>query len=542
MQAAMAADFRLLTDVARAGAARHPDRPALESAASPQPALTYGELWQRVEHGAAGLRSAGLVRGERVLLALEGRPEWAGAFFAILRAGLVVVPIPPETDARAAAAIAASARARACVLGARAGALGEALAGVKRVSIEELFAARPDDEGIGDKGTASELALLAFTSGSTSTPRAVELTHANLLANLGALLSVRGALPGDALLSMLPPAHLFELVGGLLAPLACGLRIVYSGPPLPNRLITALREHRITHALTVPALLSALYEEILAELVQAGTIEPGREQQSLRETAERLRSAPDALERARAPLRARIGPDLRVLCVGGAAVDPLWAQVLTPLGITLELGYGLTEASPIVSVGNAGECPPGSVGRALPGVEVRVDEQGEILVRGASVMRGYHDDPEGTARALDGGWLRTGDHGRLDQGGFLFVTGRLKEVLKTAAGETIYPEEIEPFYASPLFAEHCVVPVRQADGNDLPTLVIVPAAPDVSDGEIARAHASLRAAAPARLRAAGPVRLAHPLPRTALGKIRRRAVADAIATNRATNEPERRSR
>src|SRR5262249_14725094 len=154
-----------------------------------------------------------------------------------------------------------------------------------------------------------ELAILAFTSGSTTQPRAVELTHANLLTNLRAALQLRRAAPGDSFLSMLPPAHLFELMGGLLGPLACGARVVYAPSLLPNRIVAALRDERITHALSVPALLQIIYEEVVAELVDAGILDPAQRDQSLAETARRLRDEMYEPDRARlrVSVRERIG-------------------------------------------------------------------------------------------------------------------------------------------------------------------------------------------------------------------------------------------
>ena len=126
-------------------------------------------------------------------------------------------------------------------------------------------------------------------------------------------------------------------------------------------------------------------------------------------------------------------------------------------------------------MGRAGDCPAGSVGRALPGVEIRVADDGEILVRSQSIMEGYAGDADATAAALVDGWLRTGDRGRLDADGFLFIQGRIKEAMVTSAGETIYPDEIEPAYGSPLFTDVAIVPMPDDRGNDVPTLVVVPA-------------------------------------------------------------------
>ncbi len=143
-------------------------------------------------------------------------------------------------------------------------------------------------------------------------------------------------------------------------------------------------------------------------------------------------------------------------------------------------------------------------------------------------MRGYYKDSGATGSALQDGWLRTGDYGRLDEEGFLFVAGRLKEAMVTAAGETIYPEEIEPHYAHPLFLELCVTALRGFDGNDLPTLFVVPLSPEVPQDELQRAYESLRAAAPSRLRVERMIRMNDALPRTASGKIRRRLLAKRV--------------
>lgn len=603
----MTLDPRTLPELARAGAECFANHPAIECVSGTErAALSYAELWDRARLGGSALRAAGLGPGDRVLLALPGGPEWAVAFFAIAESGLVAVPVAPGTPPATAAAIAAHAEARACMLAARTDLLALALPGLRILLSGELARCdvdggsgdrRTDDlasariSGGGDRPAAAPLnpeaiALLCFTSGSTARPRAVALSHRNLLSNVRAILSVGQAQPGDSFLSMLPLSHLFEIVCGFLAPLACGARIVYAGVPLPNRVIDALREERITHALAVPALLEAFSREALSEFTDAGSIDrprqvgppeqtvhpaplPGQNVHRVpppehaahrvsppehaahrvlppeyaahraappQQTAHRFITGlpPDAIERIRQGIRQRIGSRFHTLLVGGAALDPAWSDLIEPLGIDLQVGYGLTEAGPIVSGGLAAACPRGSAGRPLPGVEVRVDTNGEILVRSPSVMSGYVKDPEATAAALAGGWLHTGDRGRLDPDGFLFVTGRLKEVLVTSAGETLYPEEVEPYYDSPLFAERCVVALPGPGGNDVPTLVIVPAAPESGDDELQRAVARLRAAAPARCRVAGFMCHQGSLPKTPLGKIQRRALADTLRTRQIT--------
>ena len=527
-------DIPSLPGLVREAASEFSDALALESTRDPGAGLTYTGLLEQVHRGCSTLRNLDLAAGDRVLLAVEPRPEWAVSFFAILGAGLVAVPLPHETSSQAAAAIAANAQARAAVLSDRTAGLAADLGAIARVPLQELLGGEDGPRGLVDSDR-QDLAVLAFTSGSTDRPRAVELTHANLLSNLDSLLQVRGAAPGDALLSMLPPAHLFELMGGLLGPLACGVRVVYASSLLPNRLVKALRVHRITRALAVPALVDCLYEEVLAQLVETGIVEPERTSQGLAETAARIESETDEedLRQVLSGVRAQIGAAFRTLIIGGAAVDPSMARILSALGIRMEVGYGLTEASPIVTVGFSDQSPTGSVGRPLPGVAVRIAANGEILVRGPSVMRGYWKAPQATAAALAGGWLRTGDSGRLDDDGHLFITGRLKETMVTSAGETIYPEEVEPYYECPLFVELCVTSLPGEHGNDLPTLFVVPASPNLPDHDLEEAFADLRASAPARLRVARMVRLSGPLPRTATGKVRRRALAQGFAQQEA---------
>lgn len=490
--------------------------------------VSYRELWEYAQHGAATLRQAGLATGDRILLLADSSPTWAVALFSIFQAGMVAVPVPPQSPPAMIGSVARRARIRGCIYSEnRAGAIRDVEGIECRVSADRLFASK-DAVEMKAASKTSELAVLAFTSGSTAQPRAVELTHANLLADLAGLLDVREARPGDAFLSMLPPAHLFELMVGLLGPLCCGAKVVYPGTPLPNRLVDSLREDRITYACCVPALLTCLYDEILDELIDCGAVAAERRGQTISQTARRFESElkTEELRRIRAGVRQRIGDAFCTLAVGGAAMDPHWLAILNGIGIRTEVGYGLTEASPIVSLGLAGECPVGSVGRPLPGVDVRIDSKEEILVRGPNVMRGYHQDTSATQAVLAGGWLRTGDRGRIDGRGFLFVTGRLKEAMVTAAGETIYPDEIEPYYSSSVFAEWCVAPRRGPDGNDVPTLFVVPAAAAQSQERLIEVFRSLRSLAPARLRLNEMIRVPSSLPRTPTGKVQRRRVAE----------------
>jgi len=531
-----------IVDVARFGAERFPDRVALE-ATSGGGSLTYSQLWDRVQQAANALRLRGLDRSSRVLLTAPAAPDWLVAFFSILHADLVVVPIPDAIGPPLVAAVAAHTGARLCIVGPQQTALRRALGSVTCVTVGELSeaggpgnqAGGPRTGGLGDQSAlrTDELAILAFTSGSTARPRAVEISHANVLSNLRALLAARQSSEPETVLSMLPPAHLYELVVGQLAPLVIGGRVVYAGALLPNRLLDAIRDHGITRALTVPALLDALCRETLAALVDRGIVRPACLESSAVGIAMKLaQHSTEERERIRRAVRMQIGETFRAVGLGGASIGPGWPDVLALVGIGLDVGYGLTEAGPLVTLGLAPDCPPGSVGRALPGITIRIDQRGEVLVRSEGTMRGYWGDLGATAAALEDGWLHTGDRGMLDAAGHLYILGRLKEAMVTAAGDTLHPEEIEPYYSSRFFAEHCVVPMRGPDGNDLPALVIVPHAAETSDDEIEREFAELRAAAPPRYRVATMVRRNAPLPRTLLGKLKRRELGQTLELNR----------
>jgi len=525
----MIGDIHSLPDIARYGAQRFPDEPALVGGLyDGRRTISYARLAELVDKGASALCSAGLRAGECVVLIVGPRPEWIAALLAILRVGGVAVPLTAETPLEVVGLVAGHVQAKAVIADKETPPLAAVLNNIACVNVEGLFAGdgpSPTMPGI----AAQDLALLAFTSGSTHAPHAVELTHANVLADLQALLTVRSAQPGDAFLSMLPPAHLFELVVGTLGPLMCGACIVYPGTLLPNRLIKIMRDEHITHVLAVPTLLDMLYQELLDELIESGMVVAGKRSQPLADTVQRLSMLSSTeIGRLRTAIRNRIGDTLHTLIVGGAAPAAEWVDLCAVIGLQFEVGYGLTEAAPIVSLGLASECPRGSAGKPLPGVQVKIDDQGEIRMRGANVMRGYYKDIAATRKALEGGWLHSGDAGRLDGQGFLYVTGRFKEAMVTASGETVYPEEIESYYESARFAELCVVPLTDATGNDMPILLVVPAAPDMGDEDIDAVVAELRAKAPARCRVHGVRRVAGPLPRTATGKIKRRVLADTM--------------
>jgi len=503
-------------------------KPAVSCHATPFIELSYAGLRDSVSRAGAWLRSGGLSVGDRVMLAALSGPAWVVAFFAVLESGGVVVPLAVETKPEAIAAVGRRTGALRIIAGDRHSKAAMESHKLIRIPAADLIAVGNSKSSPPPTVGRPDLAVLALTSGTTEVPRLVELTHGALLANVEALLKVRQVGPGDKFLSMLPQAHMFELVVGLLAPLACGAEILYNGPLLPNRIIDTIRDEQITHALAVPALVTALYGEILGRLAEKNLIDGGRRRQAPAVTARRLQSelSSDRLLRIRLGVRREIGEAFERIMVGGAALDPALIDVLLALGIETDVGYGLTEAGPVVAIGRSAEFPHGSVGRPLPGVAVSLGADGEIQVQSPALMRGYHGDPAATAAVLSSGWLKTGDLGTIDDEGYLYVSGRLKEAMVTASGETIHPDEMEPYYQSPHFRELCVAALPGPDGNDLPTLFVVPLQPDLPDCDLEQVFRGLRAAAPARMRVEQLVRQESPFPRTPTGKVCRRLLAD----------------
>jgi long-chain acyl-CoA synthetase len=515
-----------VSDLVWRGVQRFGDRIALEDARDGR-RLSYRELYVRTQSGASELRSRGLVPGDRVIIQMDGSADWMVALMSVLHADLVAVPLSGSGPAWQHPMIPGCA-------GLITAASGDTHAGPRHIRASSLGTLRPGFCTVPQAGP-DDVAVLALTSGGTAQPRVVQLTHRNLLSNVRSLGAARQVAADEALLSVLPPSHLFELVVGQLAPLALGARIVYGGPPLPNRLLDAIRDRRVTRVLLVPALVEALARAVIDDLIDRALVDPVYRSRGPAELLSAFTGASDVHRAAIvSAVRDRIGPAFRSVGVGGAALAPAWCELVSAAGILVEVGYGLTEAGPLVSAGLTRACPAGSVGRPVPGVRVRIDPGGEILVQGDGVTPGYLGDGSASGLVLEDGWLRTGDRGRIDANGFLFVTGRIKEAIVSAGGDTVYPDEIEPYYASPLLAESCVVPVRDPDGNDVATLVAVPAG-GVSDTELDRALAMLRAAAPPRCRVARVVRHDGPLPRTALGKIQRRALGERLSTWTADN-------
>ncbi len=287
--------------------------------------------------------------------------------------------------------------------------------------------------------TADDLVEIVFTSGTTGEPKGAMITHGNLAANASTVGSVFPFGDDERLLSLLPLSHLFEQTCGFLAPLLFGCSIVYPVSRQPAVLMRTFRENRVTMLLVVPAGMKLLNNAIERKVDGSGR----------RALFERLhglaRRAPRPVRRLlfRSVLR-QFGGRFRTVAVGAAALETDLANRWIEMGFDVLQGYGATELSPVVSFTRPHRNRLGTVGEAIPGVEIRIGPDGEVLARGPNVFAGYWEDPEATATAIDAeGFYHTGDIGELSADGFLALRGRKKDMLAMPDGTKVYPEDIE---------------------------------------------------------------------------------------------------
>ncbi len=473
--------------------------------------LSCRGFYDQVRAATAGLERLGLHAGERAVLLAESSPQWLIADFACQALGVANVPVYPTLTAEQTAFPARHSRARLALvsnqaqrqkLEAQANELpalrwivcfddgdefsDPSIAGIVRLRWRELLETPPPPEAEFEARLAAiapeQTATLLYTSGTTGVPKAAPLTHANLCANLEQTTRAFALGADDRRLSVLPLSHITERHLAYLD-MVCGMTTWFAESI--EAIAANLRETRPTVLAAVPR----MYEKIAAAVRAEAAARPRILQKVFawaQSTGQRM--APYRLEDHAAPwglrladaladrlvyrkLRARLGGELRIAMSGGAALPRETAEFLLSLGWRLDQGYGMTETSPVIAMSRPGSRRLGSVGRPMANLELRFAEDGEILVRGPSVFAGYEDDPEATAAAFTNGWFHTGDLGRLDQEGFLYISGRKKELLKTAGGKFISPQPLEDkLKASPWIAEAMVV----GEGRPYASVLILP--------------------------------------------------------------------
>ncbi len=429
-----------LAELLASAARRHGDKPALIIKPGVRDRVTtYAALDSAASRFARLLQDRGIGKGDRVLIWAPNMPEWVISFFGCMRVGATLVPLDVRSASDFAASVVRQTEPRLMLLARSTERLAEGLRVPARL-LEDLEAALPGTQPSPEAVhvTPDDLAEIIFTSGTTGDPKGVMLSHRNIVSNVRGADEVLTVTDRFRFLSLLPLSHMFEQNIGLLAPLAGGAQIVYPVSRQPSILFRTLAEHQITTLVVVPQLLQLLLSGIEREAERRGQ-------------ARQLARAFAIAARLPLPLRrvvfrsvhARLGGALELVLSGGAALDPTLAERWELLGVRVLQGYGATEAAPIITGDRPGQRRPRAVGRAYPGVEVRIADDGEVLARGANIFRGYWRNAEATTRAIEGGWYHTGDLGELDAEGYLTLKGRKKDMIVLANGQNVYPEDIE---------------------------------------------------------------------------------------------------
>ncbi len=381
----------------------------------------------------------------RVLLNGDNSSAWIQAYYAILQAGMVVVPVDTQSSASDIQYMIDDCQ-PVLILGSRAreATIREALATSRPgcsadiLILEDLqghdFSAESDSYDF--VPALQTTAVLIYTSGTTGSPKGVMLSYQNLFANLEGVCSIIPIYTFDArILMLLPLHHIFPLLGTMMSSLHVGATIVICPTMSGDAIIRTLGEHKATIILGVPRLYSMIASSIESKINASGLV------RGLYRLAGRIHS-PGFSRLIFGSVHRRFGGAIRFMISGGAALDPAVARLFQTLGFDLLEGYGMTEAAPMITFTRPGTLRPGSTGQALPCVELAIKD-GEIVARGPNIMQGYYQRPEETAAILVDGWLHTGDLGSLDAEGFLFITGRRKEIIVLSNGKNINPAELE---------------------------------------------------------------------------------------------------
>ena len=435
--------------------------------------IMYEQLGRQVQTLSRVLYDKGIAAGDRVAILSENKPNWGIAFFAITTMGAVAVPILPDFHYNSVRHILRHSGAKAIFVSekqygkiadmkieslntifliddfsvipfkTKAGKLKEVIKEGQREYFKLKEATRKIIRRMPSEVQENDTASIIYTSGTTGHSKGVILTHKNFVFDATATLKIQTVTSEDRLLSILPLSHSYECTIGFLTPLMQGACIYYiDKPPVARVLLPAMKKIKPTMMLTVPLIIEKIYKtKILPQLTKNAVMRKMYKIPIFRKQLHHI---------AAMKIYKIFGGKLRFFGIGGALLDPNVELFLREGKFPYAIGYGLTETSPLIAGSNPERTKYRSTGPAIPGVEIKINQpnpltgEGEIWVRGKNVMKGYYNDPERTREVLlPDGWFRTGDLGVLDKDGYLYIKGRLKNMIVGHNGENIYPEEIE---------------------------------------------------------------------------------------------------
>jgi long-chain acyl-CoA synthetase len=481
-------DAATIADVFALRCRTSPNAPAYrqyDSASKDWIGIDWREAGERVARMREGLRREGLQPGERIAMMLKNSLNWVVVDQGAFAAGLVTVPLFVDDRPDNVAYILNDAAVKLIVIDGeehwkRLKTVRENLGLLQRIltvkPISDIDEPRlalladwlPAMPGVQERlpTKATDLATIVYTSGTTGKPKGVMLSHRNILSNVQSGLAVYDVFPNDVFLSFLPLSHMFERTADYYLNVVSGASVVFS------RSIQALAEDFRIVQPTIIFSVPRIYERFLAAInEQLKKASPSK--RKLFDLAVAIGWSRFEYQHLRGPwkisfllwpilkklvadkLLARFGGKLRFAVAGGAALSPVVSKVFVGLGLPICQGYGLTEASPLLAVNLLDKNDPNSVGSIVPGVQTRIGENGVLLAKGPNVMMGYWNNPEATRAVLsDDGWLNTGDQVRIDEHGYVHITGRIKEIIVLGNGEKVPPVDMElAIQMDPLFEQ-----------------------------------------------------------------------------------------
>jgi long-chain acyl-CoA synthetase len=439
---------------------------------------SYREIAGLAAQCAREFERLGIAPGDRILLWGRNSAEWVAAFFGCILRGAVAVPMDQGATADFARRVAQQVDARLFIVDRGNVLIGEHRPIVLLESLRKVVARHSTEPYASPPLTRSSIAQIIFTSGATAEPKGVVISHGNILANLEPLESgIKPYLKWERFvhplrfLDLVPVSHVFGQFMGVWIPPLLGGCVYFQDSLNPSEIISTIRKERVSVLVAVPRVLEALQGKIERDLEADGALETFRKDFDAAEKENALRRMWRFRE-----IHRRFGWKFWAVISGGATLDLETERFWGRTGFAAIQGYGLTETTSLVSVNHPFRIGRGSIGKVLEGREVKLDENGEILVRGENIAAGYWEDGETLSVAKNGadaGWFRTGDLGALDAEGNLYFKGRKKNVIVTAAGMNVYPEDLEGLLRREPEVKDCVVVGLERGGNAEPCGVLL---------------------------------------------------------------------
>lgn len=469
--------------------------------------ITYSELKQATDQIGYRLRQEGLSKGDRVILYSENHPDWGVAYLGAVSMGLIMIPLDAQTWRREVWSVARFTQARAVLasehcfrrlsskelkdndnqqmpvrlLNVNRGCVSFFPTDKSSGALDKKLLKFPQDTSEIASVKPDDLASIIFTTGTAVDPKGAMHTHRNFLNNL---LGVNRYLPvqkTDNLLSVLPLSHVLEFTCGFLMALYGGATITYLRSLKPKNILEIMRETGTSCMLGVPTLYALIREDIERRVLGKSR---STFKSNLVTTSKQLSQSVERTfhknigRQLFSRVHQEFGGQIRVFVSGGSSLGEKLYDDFKTLGMPIYEGYGLTETAPVLTVNPLYRSRKGSAGRPIPGVELSIfhpdrEGVGEIMVRSPSLMLGYFNNPKATQKAIRNGWFYTGDLGWVDEDGYLYITGRIKQVIVTGAGKNVYPEDLEAIYKTiPQIQEVCVLGIKSGLTENVHAVIV----------------------------------------------------------------------